>query len=79
MYKWTFLQLLIILWSVYILTTYLSAKDHPVVNVLFFIWFFVIAFYGGKYFISNSKIRLLYIALAFGAVYGGYCLWHLFT
>ncbi|SET92230.1 hypothetical protein SAMN05421676_1116 [Salinibacillus kushneri] len=79
MYKWTFLQLLFILWSVYLLTTYLSAKDHPLVNVLFFIWFLGLAFYGGRYFISSGKVRLLYIGLAFLVIYGGYKLWHVLT
>ncbi|TCT22635.1 hypothetical protein EDD68_10855 [Melghiribacillus thermohalophilus] len=74
MKKWVYIQILFIVWSFYLLIIHMSNKDHIIMKILLFIWFFTIAFYIGKTFRFHPGLRVFYVFLSYGCIYLGH-LW----
>jgi hypothetical protein len=72
--SWMYAQVLLVLWSFHLLTTYLSAKDHLFADILFFAFVFWIGFYVGRFFNIQRSKRLLYITTAYVGIFIGYIL-----
>ncbi|MBO8155407.1 MAG: hypothetical protein H0Z32_03005 [Bacillaceae bacterium] len=72
MEKWVYTQILLIVWSFYLLSIHLSSKDHMFMKLLLFLWFFTIAYLSGRKFKVSSGLRLFFIFLTYSGIYFGH-------